>query len=888
MRLKPFPFKAFSLFFALLVLTPLPALPDGGPNLPAPPQVFLDTTYVPPTGNSIAVNAGGDLQHALDQASPGDEVVLQAGATFTGHFTLRQKDSGSGWITIRTSDMADLPGDGQRVNPSYAAAMPKIVTPDENPALVTEPGAQNYRVMGVEIAVAPQVPLNYVLVALGDGNTVAQLPSNIIFDRDYVHGAVLCHCKQGIVLNSVSTAVINSYISEFHAIDQDTQALLGYNGPGPFKIVNNYLEASGENIMFGGAATQIPNLVPSDIEFRHNYFAKPIRWRSSIIPKPQGISATAGSSGSLTSGTTYYYVLAASGLGDSGQNLGSDPSAEISVPLAAGQNSVTLTWNPVSYGDSTDSRTAAAYQIYRTSDPPSASSRNWTSYTVTGNPSFTDTGASGGSASPPRRGNVWLVKNLFELKNAQRVLIDGNIFEYCWEQAQSGVAMLLTARITSQQQLWSVVQDVTVTNNLVRHVSVVAVVLGMDDICGPSNLACQQSARILFRNNLMEDISIVNWGGYGWLFQVQHSQDVTIDHNTGFNDRNAVYMHDTNVNLTITNNLMHGDIFGDGSGGTAALAKYTTNAVVTNNVLVKGTASAYGSTGGNFFPASWTAIGFTNYQYGIYTLGANSAYKAAGTDQVDLGADVNAVGKATAGSVTGQIPSQPPAVASVLNAASLAAAPVAPGSIFSLFGANFSALPFTAFLNPLPAGLGDTQVTFNGLPAPLLSVNAGQINAQVPFELPPGPGVAVVTVSGISGAPFAFQIASAAPGLYLTSYGSNYALAVNQDYSANGPAHPAPPGSVLTVYVTGQGPVSPSLNTGAWAPGQPLSQPMQPVSVTVGGQSAQVPFAGLTPFTVGVCQVDVLVPALPAGDYPLVVTVGAAASNAGLISIAPS
>ena len=227
-------------------------------------------------------------------------------------------------------------------------------------------------------------------------------------------------------------------------------------------------------------------------------------------------------------------------------------------------------------------------------------------------------------------------------------------------------------------------------------------------------------------------------------------------------------------------------------------------------------------------------------------------------------------------------------IASVLNAASLASAAVAPGSIVSLFGGNFSTLPFTAFTNPLPTSLGDTRVTFNGLPAPLFSVNSGQITAQVPFELQPGAAVAVVTVSGSSGAPFSFPVAPAAPGLYLAGYGSNYALAVNQDSSANGPARPAPPGSVLTVYLTGQGLVSPSLDTGAWSPAQPLARPAQPVSVTVGGQSVQVLFSGLTPLTAGIFQVDIVVPALPSGDYPLVVTVGAAPSNAGLISVASS
>ena len=100
------------------------------PKPPAPPKVFLETSVAstPVTGKTIEVAAGGDFQAALDKAQPGDEIVLQAGSTYTGNFILPAKEHGEKWITVRTSNMATLPKEDTRVSPKDAAAMPKIVT----------------------------------------------------------------------------------------------------------------------------------------------------------------------------------------------------------------------------------------------------------------------------------------------------------------------------------------------------------------------------------------------------------------------------------------------------------------------------------------------------------------------------------------------------------------------------------------------------------------------------------------------------------------------------------------------------------------------------------------------------------------------------------------
>ena len=105
---------------------------------------------MPPTGRTIVVPAGGDLQGALNAAARGDVVELAAGATFSGNFVLPQK-SGTGWITIRTA--TSLPAEGTRITPQAAASFAKIVTPNSMPAIRTAAGggASYYRLMGLDI-----------------------------------------------------------------------------------------------------------------------------------------------------------------------------------------------------------------------------------------------------------------------------------------------------------------------------------------------------------------------------------------------------------------------------------------------------------------------------------------------------------------------------------------------------------------------------------------------------------------------------------------------------------------------------------------------------------------------------------------------------------------
>jgi len=232
------------------------------------------------TGTAAVVNlpAGGDLQAALSAAQPGDTINLAAGATYTGNFRLAP-NPGPAWITIQSSALGSLPGAGTRVSPDQAGAMPKIVTPNSGAALQLSTGTNFYRFIGIEFFAAPGIYIQDVIqVGIGAEPSTDQLPHDVDFDRVYVHTDASAGGKRGIALNGGATTVENSYVSGFWSTWQDTQALCGWNGPGPYTITNNYLEAGTEIVAFGGAVPSIPGVIPSDILIQGNLFFKPLSW----------------------------------------------------------------------------------------------------------------------------------------------------------------------------------------------------------------------------------------------------------------------------------------------------------------------------------------------------------------------------------------------------------------------------------------------------------------------------------------------------------------------------------------------------------------------------------------------------------------------------------
>ena len=244
---------------------------------PEPPREILDPGAGAATGRTLTVASGGDLQAALDQAAPGDQVVLPAGARFTGPFTLPRKQ-GPGWITLRSS-AADTLAAGHRVTPADAPALATLLGPDGQPAVRTAPGAHHYRLVGLELAPTGTTPsLGVVLLGAGDERDRAQLPQHIVLRHCWIRGDPERGAKRGVTLNGASIVVEDSYLADFKAAGVETQALAGWNGPGPFRIVNNHVEAAGVNLMLGGADPRIRDLVPADVEIRDNRFTKPLAW----------------------------------------------------------------------------------------------------------------------------------------------------------------------------------------------------------------------------------------------------------------------------------------------------------------------------------------------------------------------------------------------------------------------------------------------------------------------------------------------------------------------------------------------------------------------------------------------------------------------------------
>lgn len=243
---------------------------------------------LPTGGTTWHVHAGNNLQTTLDAAQRGDVIVLDAGATFTGNFKLPVK-TGTGSVYIISSNLASLPKEGYRVSPANAVNMPKITgIPTANrPTLAFFKNANHYRFVGIEINNTTTISNFNVIISGYTGDysqpsytwtavtNDADLPSWIIFDRCYIHNTNVypLYCRCGFIMNGHYMAVVDSYFKNF--VDTaDAQAINIVQGTGPYKIVNNYLEASGENFMVGGTDPAIPNANAQDIEFRGNYLYK--------------------------------------------------------------------------------------------------------------------------------------------------------------------------------------------------------------------------------------------------------------------------------------------------------------------------------------------------------------------------------------------------------------------------------------------------------------------------------------------------------------------------------------------------------------------------------------------------------------------------------------
>jgi uncharacterized protein (TIGR03437 family) len=227
-------------------------------------------------------------------------------------------------------------------------------------------------------------------------------------------------------------------------------------------------------------------------------------------------------------------------------------------------------------------------------------------------------------------------------------------------------------------------------------------------------------------------------------------------------------------------------------------------------------------------------------------------------------------------------------VKSVVNAASFQPG-ISPGALITIFGDRVGpAIPtwgsFTRtiyepnrfFLSPL---LDDTRVWFDGTPAPLLWANAGQVNAVVPYEVAGKGSVEMILAHEHQVAPaVTVPVLETSPGVFTASgTGSGQGAILNANGTLNSAQNPAPSGSTIQIFGTGAGIWNPSLPTGLQlSPIPPFPVLVASVTVTIGGQSAQVTYAGGAPlFITGVLQVNAAVPdGLASGPQPVVLTIG--------------
>ena len=559
---------------------------DGPAELP---RILISTAMsdTPAPGTTITVPSGGSLQTALNNANCGDTIVLQAGATFTGLFKFPAKSCDDGhWIIVRTSsDDSQLPAEGTRLTPCYAGVTSLPGRPAFNCASTTNvlaklvmnqvgsgpvvfsAGANHYRLIGLELTRAPRIGVVYAL-----GSPVAgTADNNIIYDRIWFHGTAQDETTRGVQLGGGTyISVIDSFFTDFHCVSvsgacTDSQSInggLGNHPMGPYKIVDNFLEAAAQSILFGGgAATQ----TPADIEVRNNHMFKPLTWKK-------------------------------------------------------------------------------------------------------GQPGFV-----GGTS-----GNPFIVKNLFELKNAQRVLLDSNIMEDAWGgYSQVGFALLLTPKNQSALTPCPICQvtDITVRYNYISHTGA-GMQLGnggSDDGSLPLD-----GGRYSIHDVVFDDLDGPTYDGPGTFVQVSTGpgapvlHDVAINHITAFPKSTSFLIGDvTSIapqmpNFSFTNSIISAGIYPVWSTGTDGALNCATHdhPLITFNACFNGynfsgnviiaSPSAYPASAWpaqNLFAATATAVQFVNYNGGNggnYQLQPTSPYVGAGSDGKDLGADLDAIGTVTA------------------------------------------------------------------------------------------------------------------------------------------------------------------------------------------------------------------------------------------------
>lgn len=228
-----------------------------------------------------------------------------------------------------------------------------------------------------------------------------------------------------------------------------------------------------------------------------------------------------------------------------------------------------------------------------------------------------------------------------------------------------------------------------------------------------------------------------------------------------------------------------------------------------------------------------------------------------------------------------------PAISLVANSAA-GSGTFAPGQLISIYGSQLG--PFGGTGAQIGAGgvvsssAGGTEVLFDGVAAPVLYAGSNQVNTIIPCSTTGKSSTQmIVQYLGAQSAAFSLLLGTAAPGIFtVDGTGKGQAAALNSDFSLNGPANPAPRGSVVVFYATGIGATSPCVDGQTYQSSFP--KPTLPMVVGVGGAGVPVLYAGQAPFLVsGVAQINISIPSdSPTGSVPLTLLVGDALSPSGV------
>ena len=563
---------------------------NGGGSNEAQLPLVTPTAQLPNTSGYQVYTVGeaGDtgydftnLQTALNTAASnrnsfsGILLKLKNGGTWTGNFDIPTATGNP--IVVQAVTTSYIPTT-RKILPSDCATAPKIRSTNALACLTLALGGNNWYFNGLDIGMTNTTGSDRqrIISVGGDRSamtTQSQIPDSINFKHCYVHcDSPTDSILRGFLFNGKNSFIYGCYVSGIHHSGSDSQAILGWNGMQGVLVEENFLEATGENVMIGGADAASAAMLPADLTFRRNHIYKPLSWKEN------------------------------------------DPSY-------AGQD--------------------------------------------------------------------WAVKNIFELKLGLRILIEGNVFENCWSDAQTGYA--LNIKQTNQDGTagaFATTKDVTIRKNVIRHCGLGVGFLARENEAVPAETVME---RIVFENNLMYDVTTSWHNGItappsGSVVQMIQgppaaiSQDgvvqtnyLRIRHNTMIgNGDTSVSLGDTPVDFKAADfifedNILYNNVYSFKAGGMGpgevSLAAVTDIASgrFQGNVLIGGssaefpTINAAGSA--TAFPANAAAVGFVDAatagdnNLGGFALSGSSPYRAAGaspaSDGTDRGCDVAAVIAAT-------------------------------------------------------------------------------------------------------------------------------------------------------------------------------------------------------------------------------------------------